>query len=474
MAKLMSKAKPICPYRLTSLLRLQKDPKLALELFRNPNPNHEKTLQTKPFRYNISHYDLIITRLGRAKMFDEMQQILDELKYDTRINPKEIVFCNVISFYGRARLIDHALQVFDEMPEFRVERTVKSFNTLLNVLLKCGKFDKMKKTFENMEKHTGPDACSYNILINGCVMSGRFEFAWNVFDEMLKRGLNPTVVTFGTLVYGLCSNSRLEEALKLKEDMTRVYNVRPNGHIYSSLIKGLCKVGELNSAIGLKQEMVRDKVELESGIYSTLISAMLKVGRKEEVSGIFEEMRENGCNPDTVTYNAMINGLCNENDFEGAFGMFDLMRERGCTPDVVSYNVILGGLCKDGKWREAKDLFEDMPRQGCIPDVVSYRIIFDGLCDVMQFEDAALILDEMIFKGFVPRCERIHKYVDGLCQLGNENLLWTVLNTLVKANVIDVDIWRMVISKVCKEEELSNAFELVETLIVPQVEIANR
>ena len=85
----------------------------------------------------------------------------------------------------------------------------------------------------------------------------------------------------------------------------------------------------------------------------------------------------------------------------------------------------------------------------------------------MQFEDAALILDEMIFKGFVPRCERIHKFVDGLCQLGNAKLFWTALNMLVKANVIDVDILRMVISKVCKEEELSNAFELVETLIVP-------
>ncbi|TXG72053.1 hypothetical protein EZV62_000632 [Acer yangbiense] len=41
-----------------------------------------------------------------------------------------------------------------------------------------------------------------------------------------------------TLVYGLCSNSRLEEAFKFKEDMTRVYNVWPNGHIYVPLIKG--------------------------------------------------------------------------------------------------------------------------------------------------------------------------------------------------------------------------------------------
>lgn len=36
-------------------------------------------IQTKPFRYNLRHYDLIIAKLSRAKMFDEMQQILHQL-----------------------------------------------------------------------------------------------------------------------------------------------------------------------------------------------------------------------------------------------------------------------------------------------------------------------------------------------------------------------------------------------------------
>ncbi|KAK9204204.1 hypothetical protein WN943_014462 [Citrus x changshan-huyou] len=111
---------------LASLLRLQKDPKLALQLFKNPNPNpnDSEAHPLKPFRYNLLHYDLIITKLGRAKMFYEMQQILHQLKHDTRVVPKEIIFCNVISFYGRARLLEHAFQMFDEMSSFNVQMTV--------------------------------------------------------------------------------------------------------------------------------------------------------------------------------------------------------------------------------------------------------------------------------------------------------------------------------------------------------------
>ena len=96
---------------------------------------------------------------------------------------------------------------------------------------------------------------------------------------------------------------------------------------------------------------------------------------------------------------------------------------------------------------------------------MSYRILFDGLCVGMQFGEAALILDEMIFKGFVSRSARIHSFVGHMCDIGNVEVLWTVLNALIKGNVIDFDTWRTVISKMCKDDMLLNASQLVESLI---------
>ena len=109
-------------------------------------------------------------------MFDEMQQIFHQLKHDTRVIPEEIIFCNVISFYGRARLLEHALQVFDEMSSFNVQRTVKSLNTLLNAMLTCGKLDRMKELFQIMEKYVSPyhqlgtvcNSCCNPLLCSHC------------------------------------------------------------------------------------------------------------------------------------------------------------------------------------------------------------------------------------------------------------------------------------------------------------------
>ncbi|XP_011082772.1 putative pentatricopeptide repeat-containing protein At1g53330 [Sesamum indicum] len=456
------KMKNISPFRLSSLLRLQNDPTKALHLFLNPNPK-DPNPNAKPFRYSLLSYDLIISKLGKAKMFPEMEMVVEKLKNDTRIVPEEIIFCNIITYYGRARLPHKALQVFDEIPSCRCQRTIKSVNTLLNSLLMCREFDKIKEVFSGIGKYASPDACTYNILINAWCMRSDLERAWKVFDEMRRRGVEPNVVTFGTLIKGLCAISKLDVAFSLKRRMERDFKIRPNAHIYVALVKRLCKVGDLNKAIKLKDEMLRNKVELEPAVYSTLISAFFKAGRKGEVYELLEEMRRNGCNPDTVTYNAMIYGFCQEKEFDLAFASLSEMEKEGCKPDVITYNVIIAGLCREKKVREANKLLEDMPRQQCAPDVVTYKTLFDGLCDVQQFKEAACILDEMIFMGYVPHSSGACKYLDVLVQ-GKDKELWTCLFNLAKKNSIDRYIWRLITSLVCKDKH-SNASELFNRLI---------
>ncbi|KAL6506860.1 hypothetical protein OROHE_022297 [Orobanche hederae] len=459
----MQNLRKISPFRLSSLLRLEKDPKLALQLFLNPNPN-DPNPNAKSFRYSPLSYDLIISKLGRARMFPEMENIVDKLKKDERVTPEEVLFCNIITFYGRARLPCKALQVFDEIPSFRCQRTVKSANTLLNSLLTCREFDRMREVFSGIEKYAIPDACTYNILINACCVRSDLERAWEVFDEMRRRGIEPNVVTFGTLITGLCANLELNKAFSLKRRMEREFKIKPNAHIYIPLIKGLCNVDHLNKAIELKDEMLRNELKLDPAVFSTLISGYFKVGRKNEISGLLEEMGRHGCKPNTVTYNAMIHGYCQEKEIDSAFNALNNeMEKEGCKPDVISYNVIINALCRERKVSEANDLFEDMPRRKCRPDVVTYRTIFEGFCDVKQFKEAASILDEMIFMGYAHDSSSVSKYINELVG-GKNKELWMCLFRLVKRNSIDRYIWRLVTSSVCRDN-CPDAHELVHKLI---------
>ncbi|KAK7319709.1 hypothetical protein RJT34_04434 [Clitoria ternatea] len=451
--------KPISPFRLCSLLRSQKDPSLAFQLFTNPNPNHDR-----PFRYSLLSYDLIITKLGRAKMFTQMEQILQQLQRETRFQIPEPLFCHVISFYARARLPARALHAFLSIPSFRCSPSLKSFNSLLHALLTCRQFNAMSQLMSRVHHFGTPDACTYNILISACSSQGHVERAWKLFDEMRQRGVPPNVVTFGILTNLLCKNSLVQEAFKLKEDMERGFRLKTNVFVYTNLIKGVCEIGDFDWAFRVKDEMVRNNLRLDAVVYNTLINALFKAGKKEEGFRVLEEMKNNGCKPDAVTCNVLIVEHCRQNNFVEAYRVLD--GKEGVKPDVVGYNVVIGWLCKQGKWSKAVDLFHDMPRRQCAPDVVTYRTLFDALCQWMQFAEAGLILEEMIFKGFVPHALSLNEFVEGLCREGKFELLLTVLNELGRGGLCNEETWKSVVSMVCTRENMSAPFEVFDTLVL--------
>ncbi|KAL9275426.1 putative pentatricopeptide repeat-containing protein [Drosera capensis] len=382
MAKLRQ---PISPYRLSSLLRQEKNPKIALQLFLNPNPNPDPNL--KPFRHSLLSYDLIITKLGRAKLFYELDQILARLKLETRFAPPEIIFCNVITFYANRRLPDKAIEVYDSIPSFRCLRTAKSLNSLMNGMLLCGEWDHMRRIFYGFERFACPDACSYNVMIRGFRVLGDVDGARKMFDEMRVRGVCPDEVTFGVMMETLCEGFRVKEAFMMNRE-----------------------------------------------------------GREDEVKGVLKEMKRNGCRPDDGTYNALVTGFCKNEDFESALKVLGEMDKRKLKPYLTTCNTLLHGFCKGRMMNEAVDLFQDMPRLGCNPYEVAYRILLNGLLDDLKLEDAATLLDEMIFKGFHPTSGSISKLMDLLIQQGNAKMLSIVLNSLAKGNHVDANTWSMAVS----------------------------
>ncbi|KAL6865221.1 hypothetical protein ACP4OV_016372 [Aristida adscensionis] len=339
-------AKKFSSYHLIAALRREPDPAAALRLFLSP----PAATPSAPFRYSLRCYDLIISKLAATRLFPAMESILTRLHAaaaaTSNLQPREQLLCRVISAYGRTRLPVAARHAFTH-PAFPEPRTARSLNALHALLAcRCPLRDLLSIC---RDAALPPDACTYNILMRAAAKAGSLEHARLLFDEMLRRGIAPTVVTFGTVVAALCNADRLEDAFEVKEVMVRRFGVMPNGHMAGNA------------------ELV-----LDLGVYVTLVRALFRVGRKGEVVGLLEEMKRRGILADTVVYNAMIAGFFeDEKNPDGAFAVLDDMQKSGL-----------------GRWRDASELVEDMPRRGCPPDVVTYRMLFDAMCVAGEFHEA--------------------------------------------------------------------------------------
>lgn len=80
-----------------------------------------------------------------------------------------------------------------------------------------------------------------------CIRCGQLSEAENFFAQMKQLGMRPGVVTYTTLLKGLCSEGRLSDSLELLAEMQQS-KVKPNVRTVNTLLRGCQQSGAVEQA----------------------------------------------------------------------------------------------------------------------------------------------------------------------------------------------------------------------------------
>nr|GFB38753.1 hypothetical protein [Tanacetum cinerariifolium] len=160
--------------------------------------------------------------------------------------------------------------------------------------------------------------------------------ALELFDKIIEKGICANVITYNSLIHGLCNFGRESKAAKLLIDMEEKH-IYPNTRTYNIIVNALCKQGSVKDAELAVQAMVRK-----------------------------------GLHPSLITYSALIDGYCLRGELDDAKKVFDLILEKNIVPNIIIYNSLIHGYCKKKRVDEAMDIFQEVPNKGLTPDIVSY------------------------------------------------------------------------------------------------------
>ncbi|KHN39477.1 Putative pentatricopeptide repeat-containing protein [Glycine soja] len=199
-----------------------------------------------------------------------------------------------------------------------------------------------------------------------------------VFDEIPKRGLRPTVVSFNTLISGCCKAGAVEEGFRLKGVMESE-RVCPDVFTFSALINGLCKEGRLDEGSLLFDEMCGKGLVPNGVTFTVLIDGQCKGGKVDLALKNFQMMLAQGVRPDLVTYNALINGLCKVGDLKEARRLVNEMSASGLRPDRITFTTLIDGCCKYGDMESALEIKRRMVEEGIELDDVAFTVLISGL-----------------------------------------------------------------------------------------------
>lgn len=442
---------------LISLISRQHDLDLAVQIF-----EHAGKFEPK-FSHNYFTYYFIIKKLCRARAFQHVETLLVELK-NSGIECFESIFITVIQNYGIASKPRQALKTFLQMNEFYgVQRSVKSFNSLLNALVQNKEYDLVYGLFKNclnkfdivpnvptcnillkalckkndlnsairiLDKMPGmgltANVVSYTTILGGFVARSDVVGAKRVFDEIHDRGWSPDVTTYTILIDGFCKQGLLIDAIKLMDDMEEK-KVDPNEITYAVIIESFCKEKKSGEAVNLLNDMLDKRYVPSSTLCSKLIDVLCEEGKVVEACELWKKLIVKNVSPDNAILSTLIYWLCKERLIWEARKLFDEFK-RGFPPSELTYNVLIAGMCEKGELCEAGRLWDDMVEKRCAPNAFTYGTLIAGFCKVGNAREGIRVLEEMLNKGYSPNNSTFSILIKSLRESGCKSEMDQVLS----------------------------------------------
>ncbi|GJW00368.1 putative pentatricopeptide repeat-containing protein [Tanacetum coccineum] len=300
----------------------------------------------------------------------------------------------------------------------------------------------------------------------GLVFEDRNHEAYMFLNKLIKHKLcQPTTLMYNTVIIALCDNpdkTMMDDALKLYQEMVP----QPDVVTYNSLVSGLCKIRRWTKAYFLLKEMLDIHiVSPDVETFNILINTICIEGRLQVAAHVIYMMHERARSlvnhmvsnhhlaPDTATYTSLLNGYCND---------YDKMDKAN-------------DYCKDdNKMDDAMLIYHEMNEKGFIPNCVTYNRMIQSWFSAERFEDAHKLLDGMLAQGQTldtyTYCDILHDLLRN--QLAEALSLFDLLGEDSKLNsdmsVLEVlldgaiDIYDLMISGFCEKGLINDAKRFLE------------
>ncbi|XP_042493676.1 pentatricopeptide repeat-containing protein At2g15690, mitochondrial-like [Macadamia integrifolia] len=196
-----------------------------------------------------------------------------------------------------------------------------------------------------------------SLELNGLCREGRVEEALKLMDDMERQGIYIVPDRFLALLQA-CIDLKLLDAGRRVHDYVSRSQSRPGISVFNKVIEMYCKLGSTADA-----RRAFDKMPQWNLIsWNMMIMGLVENGKAEEALESFNEMRTNGTTPDGFTFSGILMACGSLVAVEKGLAHFESMsKDYGIAPSMEHYVCVIDLLGKSGKTSEARKFIGKMP-----------------------------------------------------------------------------------------------------------------
>merc|ERR1719426_455983 len=263
--------------------------------------------------------DALVRNSLPDEAFDLVRGIRDQSEYADILNT--VIYSTLLKGFAQSRQPGRVQEVFEQMKEMGIACNTVSYNTMLDANARTGRMDRADELFREMQASgVSPDVITYSTLVKGYCQAGDIDRGYQVLNEMVANGVHePDEILYNSLLDGCAKQHRVDDALKLVEDMHK-NNVRPSNFTLSILVKLLGRSRRLNQAFSMVEETCK-RFDLQANIhvYTCLIFACFQNRQMPRALQLHDSMiTEAGVEPDERTYAVLARGCLQAGSIEKA------------------------------------------------------------------------------------------------------------------------------------------------------------
>ncbi|KAH6825682.1 Tetratricopeptide repeat superfamily protein [Perilla frutescens var. hirtella] len=241
-------------------------------------------------------YTTLMKGYMKAGRVADTVRMLEAMRHqkDSSSHPDHVTYTTVISAFVKAGSMDRARQVLVEMARIQVPANLITYNILVKGYCQQLQIDKAEDIMREMVDEAGiePDVVSYNTLIDGCIVVDDCAGALTYFNEMRKRGIAPTKVSYTTLMKAFASSGQPKLANKVFDEMLKDPRVKVDLVAWNMLVDGYCKLGLIEEAKSIIQKMKDNGVCPNVATYGSLANGIALARKPGEALILWNEIKE--------------------------------------------------------------------------------------------------------------------------------------------------------------------------------------
>ncbi|KAJ6838196.1 pentatricopeptide repeat-containing protein-like, mitochondrial [Iris pallida] len=267
--------------------------------------------------------------------------------------PDVTTYTVLVDGYCRAGRMGDAVKVMDDMEADGVAPNDVTYSVAIEALCRAGRSGEALGFLKEMLRGNHvPSSSLCCKVIDVLCEGGKVEDACEIWRRLLKKNVTPDNSVTSTLIYWLCKAGKVWEAKRLFGEFEKGFI--PSVLTYNTLISGMCENGELQEAGKLWDDMVEKKCGPNDFTYNVLIKGFCKTGRPEEGVKVLEEMLDKGFAPNKFTIGVLVDGLSECGKEEEVIELLrNLVSRKGGNLGTESWDVLLRKAIKDtDTWKD--------------------------------------------------------------------------------------------------------------------------